>query len=146
MFRNPSKEDLQAIAALQNEAFPDSAFSEEETINIVSAIFNRSTPRTSFVAMENDKMAGVVLAEFREWWYPPNLGYVYALAVHPDHQGKGLGKELLEKTINTFKSMNATKVEIACEAKNEKALNLYKKRGFLPDHFLLHLPLTEKKE
>lgn len=53
------------------------------------------------------------------------------IAVHPDAQGKGIGKAMLAEMLNqTDNWLNLVRVELEVHAGNEIAIALYKKMGF----------------
>lgn len=56
--------------------------------------------------------------------------YIFGFAVHPSQQGKGIGRQVLQKTvINESKDGQAISLEV--EAKNANALKLYEGTGFV---------------
>lgn len=50
------------------------------------------------------------------------------LYVHPDLQGKGIGKQLLDNSSKEFRPIKTILLDV--EAMNEKAIKFYKKQGF----------------
>jgi RimJ/RimL family protein N-acetyltransferase len=58
----------------------------------------------------------------------------FGMSVHPDFQGKGIGNKLIETFLNwaTEKS-GIEKIILSVFASNEKAINLYKKFGFIEE-------------
>ena len=56
--------------------------------------------------------------------------FIETLAVHPDYQGKGLGRMLLRYCINFGKEMGLRKAELTVNSENEDAVKLYFKEGF----------------
>ena len=52
------------------------------------------------------------------------------IAVEDHYRGRGVGTELLNKTIATSKKMNAKKMIVVTQATNTSALRLYEKAGF----------------
>ncbi|MBE7442590.1 MAG: GNAT family N-acetyltransferase [Flavobacteriales bacterium] len=58
----------------------------------------------------------------------------FGMSVHPDFQGKGIGNKLIETFLNwvTEKS-GIEKITLSVFASNEKAINLYKKFGFIEE-------------
>ncbi|MFG0213663.1 GNAT family N-acetyltransferase [Brevibacillus porteri] len=56
--------------------------------------------------------------------------FIYGFCVHPDHQGKGYGRQALAQTIQLMEEEGYPHVslEVACE--NSKALGLYESCGF----------------
>jgi ribosomal protein S18 acetylase RimI-like enzyme len=57
-------------------------------------------------------------------------GYVQRLAVHPDHQGRGLGRRLLLDGLTWMVSLAVTRAFVNTQAGNQAALALYKGVGF----------------
>lgn len=57
-------------------------------------------------------------------------GYILNVAVHPDYQGKGIGKALV-KTVDDFAiENNLAFVTLEVRPSNEKAVSLYESFGF----------------
>lgn len=54
------------------------------------------------------------------------------MAVHPEYQGKGIGRSLLQHFQSEISQHHRhfLKIELKCFSTNEKALNLYQKYGF----------------
>lgn len=57
-------------------------------------------------------------------------GYIQEMIVSESSRGKGLGKELLDFTINDLKTKNVFDVELNIWENNEIGLEFYKKYGF----------------
>ena len=58
-------------------------------------------------------------------------GHIISIAVLPEHRGKGLGRALIEKALETMaKSYNAKSCYLEVRVSNEPAIKLYKKVGF----------------
>lgn len=56
---------------------------------------------------------------------------LFAIAIHPDFQGKGVGSLLMEELINLCDNwLNIIRIELAVFTDNEHAIALYKKYGF----------------
>jgi ribosomal-protein-alanine N-acetyltransferase len=58
-------------------------------------------------------------------------GHLLNLAVHPKHQSKGYGGMILEKMLQKAYDEGARRVFLEVRPSNERALELYRKRGFL---------------
>lgn len=57
--------------------------------------------------------------------------FITSVSVMPDHMGKGLADKLLRTSFKQLKAKSFQKVFLEVSPFNEKALNLYKKLGFL---------------
>ncbi|KAF2333819.1 GNAT family N-acetyltransferase [Flavobacterium daemonense] len=75
---------------------------------------------TVFVALINDIPVG-----FISIWMPTN--FIHHLYIDHEHQGKSIGTELLKTAIKktTFP------LTLKCLAKNTKAVDFYKRKGFI---------------
>lgn len=78
-----------------------------------------------YISVEENKVVGyiglsVIIDE----------GYILNVAVHPDYQGKGIGKALV-KTVDDFAvENNLAFVTLEVRPSNEKAISLYESFGF----------------
>lgn len=96
--------------------YDDSAWQEEQ--------FSKELPgkRTlSRVASVNEQLVGFLVASRR-----PNGVHVHRLAVHPDHQGRGVASALLAHLLADAVGI----VTINCDPRNASALGLYERAGF----------------
>ncbi len=58
----------------------------------------------------------------------------FGVSVHPDHQGQGVGKRLIETLLQwARKNSQIEKVVLQVFATNKKAIELYKKIGFIEE-------------
>lgn len=57
---------------------------------------------------------------------------VYGFAVHPDHQGRGIGRDVLHRLCRTARAGGATAVHLEVATDNDRALRLYTSLGFRP--------------
>ena len=79
----------------------------------------------------------------------PGEFYIDTLAVHPAHQGQGLGTKLLEFVIGYFVCQERQALGLLVDKKNFKAKSLYLQLGFKPvdekelmGHLYEHLQLS----
>jgi mycothiol synthase len=61
-----------------------------------------------------------------------SVGEVHNLAVHPQHQGRGIGPTLLDAGLAHLVSTGCEEVLLWVDADNGSALDLYRSRGFTP--------------
>jgi ribosomal protein S18 acetylase RimI-like enzyme len=55
---------------------------------------------------------------------------VYGFVIHPDHQGRGIGRDVLHRLCRTARAAGATTVHLEVATDNDRALNLYTSLGF----------------
>ena len=58
------------------------------------------------------------------------MGFVDLISVEAQHQGKGLGREMLRGIVAHFKTLGAAYAHLDCLTTNETANSLYKAEGF----------------
>jgi ribosomal protein S18 acetylase RimI-like enzyme len=57
---------------------------------------------------------------------------VYGFAVHPGHQGRGIGRDVLHRVCRTARAAGAGAVHLEVATGNDRALRLYTSLGFRP--------------
>lgn len=78
-----------------------------------------------FVMEDKGNIIGTVLGAFNG-----RRAWIYHMAIHPDHQRKGNGWLLLQKTEEALKKLGATKILVGVLRTNKKALDFYQKHNF----------------
>jgi len=59
-----------------------------------------------------------------------HLGIILRVAVHPDHQGKGIATQLLRASLARLRRLNLKEVELDVDIVKAGAIRLYEKVGF----------------
>jgi ribosomal protein S18 acetylase RimI-like enzyme len=66
---------------------------------------------------------------------------VYGFVIHPDHQGRGIGRDVLRRICLRARSEGAARVHLEVAVDNDRALGLYTSLGFSPvateDYYVL---------
>lgn len=110
------------LVAIYSEAFGDLPEESEELI-----VFNTSEDeRKLWVARKDGEVVGTVTTAAES-----DVQWVTALAVHPMHQGKGVGTALLSYSKDFASRCGAKYVMLDVEIENSKALSVYEKAGFM---------------
>lgn len=123
--RRESPSDHPQVEQLQRLAFND----PDELPSLVSAL-RRSTgplPTVSTVATAGDRIVGHVMLSAGRLDAPPRLVDVLVLSplgVLPDHQGRGIGTQLIDEALATAEQMRVPLVFL------EGDPGYYRKRGF----------------
>lgn len=87
---------------------------------------------TCFGAEVDGKLEGFVLADIRPWEFGrrAHVGWVIALGVNPQHQGKGLGRMLGERVLEQFHRLGVTRVQTLVEPETAELEPFFKSLGF----------------
>lgn len=56
--------------------------------------------------------------------------YIHHFAIHPDYQGRGLAKDLLDASLEYCKKVGL-QIKLEVHKDNERAIRLYEKAGFM---------------
>lgn len=75
--------------------------------------------------------AVVAFLEGRLFEGRPPIGYVYFVAVDPEHRRRHLGRILVEESLRRFRERAATRVFAAVPGDNEASMQLFKNLGFV---------------
>ena len=89
-------------------------------------------PGCSWVAIdpENGRMCGICLTSL----VALNSGHITQVCVAPAYQGKGIGYELMRRSLLDLKQEGATTVSLTVTTANSGAVELYEKMGFRTRH------------
>lgn len=87
--------------------------------------FLKRNPSTNFVAVDGQKIAGVILCG-----NDGRRGYIYHTAVEPSYRRKGIGKALVDKTLESLKQENIHKVALVVYRSNQTGNAFWEAIGF----------------
>ena len=87
------------------------------------------TQRQLYLLDGNGQPVGTASA----WWDNAVNGRVHWVAIHPDHQGKGLAKPLLTAVCQRLHQLGHQTARLGTGTGRIAALNLYLSFGFVPD-------------
>lgn len=87
---------------------------------------------TCFGVEQGGKLQGFVLADIRPWEFGrrAHVGWVIALGVRPDAQGKGIGKLLGERVLDQFQRLGVTRVQTIVEPETADLGPYFEALGF----------------
>lgn len=108
---------------------------------IEKRVFDQPWPYASFegfldepnflVATIDQEIVGYVVAD-RTPNFGRDIGHIKDLAIHPDAQGNGLGRRLLQRAVVGLTVENVRTIKLEVREHNERALSLYRGEGFAP--------------
>lgn len=116
-----STENLTTIAKIASEAFIDSL---QDTITWLHK--TTSAPnRQLYMALFNQEIVGTITVSQEK-----EGTSISGFAVDPSYQGRGIGKNILQNTVQRLLQEGKRNITLEVETKNENALQLYKHCGF----------------
>ncbi|MBR3107317.1 MAG: GNAT family N-acetyltransferase [Clostridia bacterium] len=85
----------------------------------------RRNPNTSFVAMDGDNLAGVILSG-----QDGRRGYIYHMSVSEAYRRQGVGSLLVERCLAALKAEGINKVALLVFNRNEAGNGFWEAQGF----------------
>ena len=120
-FVSYSREIVKNLAEAQREM--DLVFQNEYGLLDFSASFN--------IAHNNIIVASIMTVELAPWDDTPSGPFIIEIMVHPNHKKLGLAECLIKHTADKLAENGAKTVALRVMSDNLKALNLYRKCGFV---------------
>ena len=112
----------------------------QPVINLWTSVFNDKQPHNSparmidtklavddliFVALLDTQVVGSCMAG-----YDGHRGWLYAVAVMPQHRRKSIGSALVKETIAALDSLGCIKVNLQIRSQNRQVADFYQALGF----------------
>lgn len=137
IFEKASLKDVDELTQLMHEAF-DSAIDIAKRYNIASI----ESDTVDIYVLRNDKdIISRVSVDFAS-----DVNYMYSVATKKEYLRQGHAYTLLKKTIKEFEKINTKGFQIAVDAENTKAKNLYEKLDFNVDTKILYLDAKDMND
>jgi ribosomal protein S18 acetylase RimI-like enzyme len=132
--RSSRPEDERVLFSLVRTAFGErSGWSDQRTLQVLDR-------DTVFVAEIEQSAAGYVAVEDAE-----DVVRIEQLFVSPEHEGEGVGHQLLEWAEGYAISKGVRSLQVSVETDNERALDFYRRSGFVAvEDELLELILPQQ--
>ena len=132
--REAKNEDIEGIiGVLKTADLQDEAWTKEALRKLLT-----TKNYTILVAELDGKIVGFidyyVLPSVWERWNEATINYFF---VHKDYQGKGIGSRLLNGVIKGTDGMEIVELHVGTEKDNNRAIDLYRKHGFVKEYLLL---------
>ena len=119
----------------------DNAAHREQVVQLWTLVFGYDAPHNApelaidkklavadglfFVALNHDTVVGTVMAG-----YDGHRGWLYSMAVHPDHRQRGIGKQLLAFAEDRLISLGCLKINLQILADNAQVRSFYQANGY----------------
>ena len=115
--------DTEAVAALWRDVFPDAPSRNDPGRDIARKL---AVQRELFlVACESDRVVGTAMAG-----YDGHRGWVYYVAVSPDHRRRGIGAALMRAVEDALERRGCLKLNLQVRPSNRDAAGFYGRLGY----------------
>lgn len=136
IIRHASKEDCAAIGEIYNHAVVHTAaIWNDTTVDIENRIawFEARTLMGYPVLVSEENSVVTGYASFGDWRAFDGFRHTveHSVYVHPDHQGKGIGRELMKALIGEARNIGKHVMVAGIEAQNHGSIHLHKTLGFV---------------
>lgn len=108
-----------------DEKFGEAKFQDLYDLWVINSLNKKFAIKLFFIEKDHKAIGFVTLQQDN------NIGKIGLIATHPDFQGQGLGRKLLEYTENYCISNNIFQLEIPTQEENINACKFYHKMGYL---------------
>ena len=102
--------------------------------------FLKRNPDTCFVAEVDNKIVGVIMTGT-----DGRRGYIYHTAVHPNNRKMGIGRKLVNTTLQALNDCGINKVALVVFERNENGNLFWEKLGFTVREDLVYRNKTIKE-
>jgi len=112
---------------------------EEVTADYINKFMQQCAERGIELVIENPENDSEIIAEIHCCTPVPKILHHLlsdlTIAVHPNFQGRGLGKKIFSHLLDLIKNTRPgiLRVELFTQSSNERAIALYTKLGFIPE-------------
>lgn len=106
------------------KSIPGMGIGQGDEVDLLRAFINRN-PFTCLLLKDKQSVIGTVLGGF-----DGRRGYIYHLAVHPNFQGQGYGRELLVHVARELEKQGALKIHLMAFNNNHNAAQFYQSQGW----------------
>jgi diamine N-acetyltransferase len=148
-FRPARAGDVAAIVAMMRGYYGQDGYTfvEAEAHAAALTLINDPTLGRLWVACDGDEVIGyVAVALGFSFEYRGREAFVDELLIAESHRGRGLGREALEIAEAYCREAGVNALHLEVERHREKALELYRRRGFADyGRYLMTKWLTESK-
>lgn len=133
-------EDYDAIYQLWTNTTGVGMRSIDDSLNGITKLLKRN-PNTSYVVLIENELVGAILCG-----HDGRRGYIYHTAVRSDYRKKGIGKALVDATLNALKKEQINKASLVVFNTNDLGNTFWQSMGFDQRNDLIYrnISLNEK--
>lgn len=141
--RGFTPDDAEEFLAVNAAAFADHPEQGAFTFEDLQARMAESwfDPEGLILALESDRLVGFHWTKVHD----QDTGEVYVLGVHPEAQGRGIGRTLLAAGLDHLRQRGRKRVILYVDSADRVAVQLYESTGFKVAHRdVLYVPVQEQ--
>tara|TARA_B100000315_G_scaffold242241_1_gene264212 strand:+ start:52 stop:462 length:411 start_codon:yes stop_codon:yes gene_type:complete len=120
--RSYQDDDRDEVTSLWRQTFPGEPHNEPNAV--IDA--KLAVDRLLFVARDQGKIIGTAMAG-----YDGHRGWLYSVAVDPDRQRQGIGRQLVDYAVDVLKTKGCVKINLQVRATNAGVVAFYEALGFV---------------
>ncbi len=136
-------DDAEQVLAVNAAAFADHPEQGSLSLDDLQARMAESwfDPAGLILAFDGDRLVGFHWTKVHD----EDTGEVYVLGVHPEAQGRGIGRALLDAGLDHLRERGRTRVILYVDSADRVAVQLYESTGFQVAHRdVLYVPVQEQ--
>ena len=127
LIRRFEPHDRDQVIALWKKAFPDDPPHNEPAAVLDAKL---AVDDLIMVARDGDESVEERCVGACMGGYDGHRGWLYAVAVSPDHRRRGIGRGLVQETIRALRATGCIKVNLQIRADNQEVADFYRSLGF----------------
>jgi hypothetical protein len=121
--RSYTDEDQPAVVDLWRRVFPDAPSHNVPEMDVGRKM--RVQPELFLVALEGSRLVGTAMSGF-----DGHRGWVYYLAVLPEHRRRGVGRALMRRVEAELATRGCPKINLQVRSTNRQAVSFYRHLGY----------------
>jgi ribosomal protein S18 acetylase RimI-like enzyme len=121
MIRPADLSDLDSLALLERESFPEDAFSCNRLKHLISRA------KSATLVYDEDAIRGYVMLLFRE---DTDAARIYSICVDREHRNKGIGKALVDSAEVVAKERGCKRMTLEVRESSDAIIRFYERLGF----------------
>lgn len=122
IIRKYKPQDKHSLIKLWQTSFPDPAPYNEPTLVLAEKL---KVDNLIFIAEKSEQIIGSCMAG-----YDGHRGWLYSVAVCPEHRRTGIGSKLIKHAIKQLNQKGCAKVNLQILQSNEQIIAFYQSLGF----------------
>ncbi len=123
------KRDMAAIVAIDNATDPEHPYSLEEALRSYKVFNKEKYTLRYYLAEVEEEVVGYAVFHHMPYRFDPQRFWIW-VAVHPDHQCRGIGSALFERILSDLRELKARWLDTSAREDWSNSINFLLKQGF----------------